>query len=516
MDPEMVLRLTLQCLLLIASAFFSSSETALFSLSRLDLSELRRSRHSKADTLHALLDHPRQLIISILCGNEIINVAAAANMTAILAHLYDYEHVMLINILIMVPLLLLFGEVTPKTIAVTNPVEVSTRLIAAPMSVWVRLVSPLRWLVRLVSERVTTLLVGPEKALENILQVDEFRTLVEEVVQSGELHATERVLIDNLLAAGSTEVVEIMIPRTRVSFVDVNISVPEMVERVKEVRHRRIPVYRGQRDSLVGMLHAEVLMQMTLEGIDFSSLQKTDILHPVITVLATKKVDEMFGFFLEHNAQAAMVLNEFGGIDGLVTLKDVVNFIFGKMEGGEPLNKLFTEPEPGVFEVEGSMRLTDFNSVTNFGISDPRMTTISGVVLRHLDRSPEIGDEVIVEGVRLHVLAVDAHRIVRLRAMPAALQLVGAGDLAHDPSGWRVWRRHCICRLYTTFSHFWRGGAQKCLPAESRRAGSAHHLPPPLLLGAFLPTRVRIFRTGTDCGETGGCQGAAPGPLHHA
>ncbi|MFC1681776.1 transporter associated domain-containing protein, partial [Pseudomonadota bacterium] len=78
--------------------------------------------------------------------------------------------------------------------------------------------------------------------------------------------------------------------------------------------------------------------------------------------------------------------------------------------------------------------------------------TISGVVLRHLDRSPEIGDEVIVEGVRLHVLAVDAHRIVRLRAMPAALQLVGAGDLAHDPSGWRVWRRHCICRLYTTFS----------------------------------------------------------------
>lgn len=123
-DTEIVLRLVLQVLLLMASAFFSSSETALFSLSRLELRELRRGRHPSADTLFALLEQPRRLIISILCGNEIINVAAAANMTAILVHLYDSEQVVLINLLVMVPLLLLFGEVTPKTIAVTNPVAI--------------------------------------------------------------------------------------------------------------------------------------------------------------------------------------------------------------------------------------------------------------------------------------------------------------------------------------------------------------------------------------------------------
>jgi Mg2+/Co2+ transporter CorB len=237
LQPEMILRLGLQTLLLVASAFFSSSETALFSLSRLELRELRRKRHPKADLLHALLDQPRRLIISILCGNEIINVAAAANMTAILVHLYSEEQVFLLNILIMVPLLLLFGEVTPKTIAVTNPQQISTRLIASPMSLWLRLVTPLRWLVRLLSERVTTLLVGPEKAPENILQTDEFRTLVEEVVASGELHATERVLIDNLLASGSTEVVEIMIPRTRVAFIASDCSVPEMVHQVTIVAY---------------------------------------------------------------------------------------------------------------------------------------------------------------------------------------------------------------------------------------------------------------------------------------
>ena len=159
-DTEIILRLVLQCFLLMASAFFSSSETALFSLSKLELRELQRNRHPRAETLFSLLEQPRRLIISILCGNEIINVAAAANMTAILVHLYSGEQVVLLNILIMVPFLLLFGEVTPKTIAVTNPVKVSTRVIARPMALWVRLVAPFRWLIRLLSERVTTLLLS--------------------------------------------------------------------------------------------------------------------------------------------------------------------------------------------------------------------------------------------------------------------------------------------------------------------------------------------------------------------
>ena len=257
---------------------------------------------------------------------------------------------------------------------------------------------------------------------ENILNPDEFRSLVEEVVASGELKTTERILIDNLLAAGSTEIVEIMIPRTRTAFLDVNLSVPELVDKVRQLRHRRIPVCRGNRDNLVGMIHAENLMRMALEDVDFSHLRPEDVLQPVIMVPPTRKVDEMFEFFLKHNAQAAVVLNEFGGIDGLVTLKRVINFIFGHASGEEPLNDLFDEPVPGVFEVEGSMKLTDFNTITNFGLMDSRMTTISGVMLRHLDRLPAVDDEVVVEGVRLQVLAVEGHRIERLRAMAVAGQ----------------------------------------------------------------------------------------------
>lgn len=425
LEIDMLLRIVLQCFLLIASAFFSSSETALFSLSRLELRELSRKHHPRADILHSLLEQPRRLIISILCGNEIINVAAAANMTAILVHLYTDEQVVLLNLLIMVPLLLLFGEITPKTVAVTNPLQLSTRVIALPMGLWVRLITPFRWLIRQFSERITTILVGPEKAPENILQVDEFRTLVAEVVEKGELHATERLLIDNLLAAGSTEVVEIMIPRTRVAFIHGDQSVPEIVAKVRQLQHRRIPVYLKHRDSLVGMLHAEDLMKMALKDTDFSQLQLEQILHPVIMVPPTKKIDEMFEFFLKHDAQAAVVLNEFGGIDGLVTLKSLINFIFGHASGEEPLNKLFSEIESGVFEVDGAMKLTDFNTITNFGIDDSRMTTIGGVMLRHLDRLPAVDDEVELDGVHLQVISIDGHRIERLRASSVTSRKTG-------------------------------------------------------------------------------------------
>ena len=417
LDPEMIVRIIIQFMLLLASAFFSSSETALFSLSRLDLRELRRSRNPKADTLLSLLDHPRKLIISILCGNEIINVAAAANMTAILVHLYSGEQVVLLNILIMVPLLLLFGEVTPKTIAVTNPVAISTRIIAGPMSLWVRLVAPFRWLIRLLAERVTTLLVGGEKAPENILHIDEFRSLLQEVENTGELRATERILIDNLLASGSTEVVEIMIPRTRVAFISADLSLPATVNLVRKYKHRRIPVYKGDKDKLVGMIYAEDLMRMALEGENFGLIEAEDLYHPVTMVPPTKKVDEMFDFFLEHKSQAAVVLNEFGGVEGLVTLKNVIDFIFGHTTGEDLLKDMFSEPEPGIFIVEAEMKLNDFNAITNFGLVDARMTTVGGVVLRHLDRLPCVDDEVIADGVMLKVLELDGHRIVRVKAM---------------------------------------------------------------------------------------------------
>jgi CBS domain containing-hemolysin-like protein len=414
-QPEMIVRLALQVLLLLGSAFFAGSETALFSLSRLDLQQLRRQHHAHSATLHALLDSPRRLIISILCGNQVVNIAAVANATSILVSLYGQERAGLISVLVMVPLLLLFGEITPKTIAVSNPVRVSAGLVAAPMSLWVKLVAPLRWAIRGVAERLTTWIVGPERAPENILQLDEFLSIVDQVANEGELRATERSLIYHLLEAGTTEVVHIMTPRTRVDFIDVEQSVPAMVEAFRERKHSRVPVFRGQHDNIVGFLHIEKILPLVLDKVDLAALKPSDILSRPVIVPLTKKVDEMFDFFKTTNARAALVMNEFGGVEGLVTMRDVLTFIFGHLSGEIEGQALYEERDENVYEVPGEMKLVDFNNLTNFGIEDPRMTTIGGVLFRHLDRLPQAGDEVKVEDYWMTVLEVEHQRITRVR-----------------------------------------------------------------------------------------------------
>ena len=414
-ESDMIVRLGIQVLLLFGSAFFSGSETALFSLSRLDLQKIRRERNRHTETLHALLDQPRRLIISILCGNELVNIAAAANMTGILVVLYGVDRAALISVLVMVPLLLLFGEVTPKTISVSNPVRVSTGLVATPMSLWVRLVAPLVWVIRGLADRITTLIVGEEKAAENILQLDEFRTLVEEVAREGELNATERALIYNLLEAGDTEVVEIMTPRTRTAFLNAEMTVPEMIDQFRSYRHPRVPVFREHRDNLVGFVHAEDILRLVLDETDLTTLGLDDIMHLPVVVPLTKKVDEMFDFFTANNARAAAVLNEFGGVEGFVTMKDVLTFIFGQISGDVEGQELYHERDEDSYKVDGDMKLTDFNNLSNFGIEDPRMTTIGGVAFRHLDRLPRVGDRISIEDISITVLEMDEHRIARVR-----------------------------------------------------------------------------------------------------
>lgn len=432
LEPDMVFRLLLLIALFFASAFFSGSETALFSLSRVHLRRLRREHDPHAETLHALLDQPRRLIISILCGNEIVNVAAAANLTGIVVRLYGVEQGALISTVLMVPLLLLFGEATPKTIAVSDPVGISTRVVARPMDFWVNVISPLSSLIRVVADRMTRVFVGEQKARENILQVDEFRTLVDEGVVSGELSATERALIYNLLRAGGAEIVEIMVPRTRVAFVDGGLPAPEVIDAFMTYKHKRVPVYLGQRDNVVGFLYVEDVMRLALEEADLAELELADIMRPAVMVPPTKKIDEMFDYFQRNDVQAVAVLNEFGGIDGLLTMNDVLTCIFGRTHDGPAESAVSYDSVTGAYEVPGDMTLTDFSKLTNAGIQDSRMTTIAGVILRHLDRLPLIGDGVSLGDMTLEVVEMEGNRISRVRACHDATRESERGADAGD------------------------------------------------------------------------------------
>ena len=434
LEVDMLLRIALQVALFAASAFFSGSETALFSLSRMDLRQLRRERSPHAGVLHALLDQPRRLIISILCGNMFINVAATANLTGILIAIYGTEKAAWISTFVMVPLLLLLGEATPKTVAVSDPVGISTKVVARPMNAWVSLIAPLTSLIRRVADRITTSIVGEERARENILQVDEFRALVEEGVVSGELTAVERALIYNLLQAGSAEIIEIMTPRTRGTFVDGALPIEEIIDACVNQRRHRIPVYKRFRDNVIGFLHAEDILRLVMDKADLASLELADIMRPPVMVPLTKKVDEMFDYFQRHNVQAACALSEFGGIAGIITMDDVLAYIFGPPAAEARATAAAYQIKAGLFTVPGDMKLVEFNKLTNYGITDLRMTTIAGVVLRHLDRLPQVGDSVMVNEVTLTVMEMDNNRIAQVQASRAVANKAEAPGAKEDAS----------------------------------------------------------------------------------
>ncbi len=413
-DWELILRCVLQVFLLASSAIFSGSETALFSLSRIDLQKLRQARDKHSESIHAMLDEPRRLIISILCGNELVNIASAVNMTGILLLVFSEQEVGWINILIMVQLLLLIGEVTPKTIAVSTPVKFSTRVSARILPRWILFITPLREAVRLVADRITTHIVGENVDRENILQPDEFRTLLEEGEETGIIDATERVLVDNVLEAAETDISRIMTPGPRIRFLDASLPVPELIEEFRKHHHPRIPVFQGHWDNVIGLIRSEDILKLVRGGGDLSQVTLDMIMKPVHFVPPTKKVDEMFDYFQAHNTRVAIILGEYGEVLGIVTMKDVLTFIFGEISGAMEGEEYYKEEDENSYTVPGDMRLSDFYNLTNFDIEDAVMCTIGGVAFRLFDRLPAAGDKVSSEGYEFVAKEVKGLRISKL------------------------------------------------------------------------------------------------------
>jgi len=413
-DLELTLRCLFQTILLGSSAVFSGSETALFSLSRIDLQKLRQSAHKDSESIHAMLDEPRRLIISILCGNELVNIASAVNMTSILLLIFSDQNVGWINIVIMVPLLLLIGEVTPKTIAVNFPIKFASRITAKILPRWIAFITPLREVIRFISDHITTLIVGLNVDRQNILQPDEFRTLLEEGEETGIIDATERILIDNVLEASETDISRIMTPSPRIHFLDAELPVEELIEQFRNFRHPRIPLYKSHWDNVIGFIHSEDILKLVRGGSEMDKVTLEMIIKPADFVPPTKKIDEMFDYFQAHNTRTAIILGEYGEVLGLVTMKDVLTFIFGEISGTMVGMEYYREEDDNTYIVPGDMRLTDFYNLTNFDIEDPVMSTIGGFAFRLFDRLPAIEDFIEYEGYKFIVKEVKGLRISKL------------------------------------------------------------------------------------------------------
>ncbi len=414
MEPILVIQLILFVVLMGFSAFFSSSETAFFSLNSIQLEQMRLDDNSRLSLIKRLLSEPRRLIVTILIGNEFVNVAASVISASIVITMLGAENKYL-NLLIMVPILLLFGEITPKTLALRHNVAFATAE-SRPIALFEKLITPIRWLVRIVADGITTLIVGKERTRASLVTEDLLRTLAQEAEQEGVVDYHEARFIEQIFDFSRKTVADVMTPRSAMFCLAVETPQPEIIRELVKCRHSRVPLYQGHRDTIVGILYTRDLLTPTARKLlhEPDAIQK--LLRQPLLVPEVKPMAELFETFRKRNLTFALTVDEYGGVTGLVTMKDLLEHIFGEIRSLSDAAKLqgIEDRKDGRYSIDGELTVDEFNREVNADLKEQHAHTVAGLVLNAYGELPPVGSTVEIQGMRFIVDAVDHNRIRHL------------------------------------------------------------------------------------------------------
>ena len=428
MDITLIIELTLFAILMMLSGFFSSSETSLFSLNKLQLQQMRRDDNDRIDLIERLLSEPRRLIVTILIGNEFVNVAASVISAAIVIQVFGADNKM-VNLFIMVPILLLVGEITPKTLAIRNNVAFATYQ-SRPIDLFARLISPLRWIVRIVAEWFTTMIVGIELDRGSIVTRDMVRTLAREAVGDGVLDKDEARYIEQIFDFGNRTVEDLMTPRSNVDFLPLDMPINEMVAELKRTRHTKVPIYSEHRDEIQGLLHARDLLAADLYALEKNPAGLIDILRDPYFVPETKSASDLFRTFRKKMLSVALVVDEYGGITGLISMEDLMECIFGDIPSPSDIfsGTDMAVTHDGTRQVDGSLTIAQFNEEFGAALAEGEYETVGGCILHELGELPEEGTSISMSGFSFTVQEVDANRLKTL----SVSELVVKDPIVHE------------------------------------------------------------------------------------
>jgi putative hemolysin len=338
--PGLLPRLLLVAFLLTCSAFFAGSETAFFSLSRVQRERLARSKSPTERYIVTLLRDPRRLIATLLAGNELVNITTSsvvASGMAVLLPRAGEVALVLASLAFTVPLLLVFGEVSPKMIAL-RAAEGWSRVTARPLGAFAVLITPVRIVVVFIANGIVRILGSKPPAAPPAIGEAEFKALVDAGSEEGTLEATERRLIHNVFQFGDRTVAEIMTPASKVVSLSYDLPILRLTAEVARTGLSRIPIHRGKKEDVIGILYAKDLVGTSTGRLKGRTVK--DLLHPPMYVPKTTKCDRLFREFQRKRTHLAMVVDEYGRLVGLVTMEDLLVALFGPLRdekaGAEP------------------------------------------------------------------------------------------------------------------------------------------------------------------------------------
>jgi len=411
--------------LLSMSGFFSGSETALTAVSRARMLQLERQGDKRAGVVSLLISARERLIGALLLGNNLVNILASALATNVFLSLFGDAGVVYAT-LVMTALVLVFAEVLPKTWAISTPDR-----FAVAVSPIVRLVVILFGPVVMGVEVIVRFMLkalGADVSNQNVLSAhDELRGTVDLQHLEGGLVKAERDRIGGLLDLADLEVSDVMVHRTKMNTLNADDDPQVLINAALDSPHTRLPLWRGETDNYIGVLHAKDLLRaLARAGGDVSKIEIEQLVSPPWFVPDTTSLQDQLNAFLKRKAHFALVIDEYGEVMGLVTLEDILEEIVGEISDEHDVELAGVRPQPdGSIIVDGGVPIRDLNRALDWRLPDDEATTIAGLVIHEARMIPDERQAFTFHGYRFTVLRREKNRVTRLRITPLSKDAAG-------------------------------------------------------------------------------------------
>ena len=427
-DPTTWITAAVIVLLLLCSAFFSGSETALTAASRGKLRSMAdREDLGKQGAEKALLlkEDSERLIGGILLGNNLVNILATSLATALLTTLFGEGGIALAT-LVMTALVLIFAEVLPKTYAINDPERTAAR-VARPIALVIAVMAPVVAVVRYVVRAVLAIFGVRIDAGANMLSVhEEIMGALSLGHSEGRVGKEQRDRLLGALDLHERTVEEIMLHRSGIEMIDANADPEDILSQALKSPHTRLPVYRGEQENIVGVVHAKDLLRAIdqlvrgpdAKGIDaIKSFKITDVAVKPYFIPETTTLDDQLKQFLKRHTHFALVVDEYGALRGLITLEDILEEIVGEItdEFDIPDAPMLAPAADGNFVIDGAMTIRDFNRATEFQLPDEEANTVAGLVIHEAQTIPAVGQCFSFHGFRFEVAERERNRLTKLK-----------------------------------------------------------------------------------------------------
>ena len=412
MDPSAAIQIVVLLILLGLSAFFSSAETALTTVNRIRMRSLADEGNKRAKMVLKITDNSGRMLSAILIGNNIVNLSASS-LTTTIAITFGAPMAVAIATGIITVLILIFGEITPKTVATINSDKLSL-VYAYPIHFIMTILTPISIVINMLARVIFFILRVDPNAKPDAITEEELRTIVDVSHESGVLEEEEREMIKNVFDLGDAKAKDVMVPRVNVIFADVDSTYKELIELFREHKFTRLPVYEETTDNVIGTINMKDLLLYD----NTEEFQIREFLRDAYFTYEHKNISELLVEMREASYNIAIVLDEYGETAGLITLEDILEEIVGEIHDEYDEyeeDELLTCINDFEYILEGSISLDDLDDRLELKLESEEYDSLGGFIIERLDRHPEVGDEIVTEsGLRLVVDSLDKNRVEKV------------------------------------------------------------------------------------------------------